>query len=98
MGTTVLDLIKSTGLEYVDLLKIDIESAEKELFSENVHLWLPRTRRLVIELHGPDCERIFFDAMNGHCTNFERSGELTICRRIGDSLDRAESGRANILI
>jgi FkbM family methyltransferase len=80
MGTTILELIRNSGFEDVDLLKIDIESAERELFSGDVQGWLSHTRRLAIELHGPECERVFLEAMAGYCSDFRRSGELTICR------------------
>jgi FkbM family methyltransferase len=80
MSTTIPDLIRSSGKDRVDLLKIDIESAEIPLFSEGTDQWLRRTRRVVIELHGPNCERVFFNAMRDGHWSFERSGELTICR------------------
>ncbi len=86
MGTTIPGLIDGLGFRNVDLLKIDIESAEKELFSSGVEKWLPRTNRLVIELHGTDCERVFFEAMAGYCSKFETSGELTVCRGIGNTV------------
>ena len=61
MGTTVFDLIEGSGHKRVDLLKIDIESAETQLFSKNTEKWLPKTRCLVIELHGADCEQVFLN-------------------------------------
>lgn len=83
MGTTVLDLIDSSERKIVDLLKIDIESAEIQLFSKDAEKWLPLTRCLVIELHDDECERIFFQSLSEYHAEFEKSGELTICRKIG---------------
>ena len=37
--------------ERIDLLKIDIEGSEKEVFETNYETWLPKTRAVVIELH-----------------------------------------------
>jgi FkbM family methyltransferase len=85
MATTVFDLIEGSGSKNVDLLKIDIEAAEIPLFSKNTEKWLPQTRCLVIELHGADCERVFFKALAEYNSEFEKSGELTICRNIGRS-------------
>jgi FkbM family methyltransferase len=82
VATTVGDLIAGSGSNRVDLLKIDIECAEIQLFSENTDKWLPHTRCLVIELHGTDCERVFFKSMAEYRPEYERSGELTICRNI----------------
>jgi hypothetical protein len=48
-----------------DLVKIDIEGAEKELFSEP-HAWLDQVQSMVIELHDryqPGCSRAFFNAV-----------------------------------
>jgi hypothetical protein len=42
----------------IDLLKIDIEGAEAELFSTNYESWLPKTRVIVIELHDANCTKI----------------------------------------
>jgi FkbM family methyltransferase len=68
--------------DQVDLLKIDIERAEIQVFGSSYGPWLSRTRNLAIELHGPDCERVFMNAMAGYEYQLERSGELTICRNI----------------
>jgi FkbM family methyltransferase len=37
--------------EYVDVLKVDIEGAEKELFTEGSRAWLRRVRGIVAEFH-----------------------------------------------
>ena len=51
-------LLEKYSIDKIDLLVIDIEESEKELFKTNTELWLPKTRYLVIELHGVECERI----------------------------------------
>ncbi|MEN8247339.1 MAG: FkbM family methyltransferase [Bacteroidota bacterium] len=48
---TILDIIEQYNLSQVDLLKVDIEGAEVELFSENYGQWLPKVKYLVIEFH-----------------------------------------------
>ena len=35
----------------IDILKMDIEGSEKEVFSSNYAYWLPRTRCIIIEIH-----------------------------------------------
>ena len=59
-GVTIDDILNdwSDGAT-IDLLKIDIEGAERELFSTPCDSWLERTRIIVIELHDriiPGCE------------------------------------------
>ena len=48
---TIDEILQSTGRKYIDILKLDIEGAEKEVFSDNYASWLSRTNILVIELH-----------------------------------------------
>jgi len=49
---SVESLMTRFHLTRIDLFKIDIEGSELNLFSSlNVRNWLPRVRRLVIELH-----------------------------------------------
>lgn len=48
---TISDIIKQYDIKIIDLLKVDIEGAEVEVFSENFKEWLPLVRYLVIEFH-----------------------------------------------
>lgn len=48
---TIPQILELTGATQIDLLKLDIEGAERELFSEGCEQWLPRVRMIVIELH-----------------------------------------------
>jgi len=66
----------------VDLLKIDIEESELELFRCDPHRWLPSIRNIAVELHGPNCEQVFFEALDRYSYDISVSGELTICRNI----------------
>jgi FkbM family methyltransferase len=75
-------LIEMSGFDHVDLLKIDIEGAEAEIFSAGVSTWLPYVHNLCIELHGDACRDIFFRAMAGYQFEHTRSGELDLCTRI----------------
>jgi FkbM family methyltransferase len=75
-------LIGMAGAEQVDLLKVDIERAELEVFGETAKNWLPRIRNICIELHGPDCQEMFFHALKGFDYELAYSEELTICRNL----------------
>lgn len=72
--TTIDQLMDQYRLSYIDLLKIDIEGSEKELFSSNYESWLPKTRCLVVETHDRmklGCSKSLFDALqhyNFSCT------------------------------
>jgi FkbM family methyltransferase len=41
----------SNEIEYIDLLKMDIEGGEKDVFKTNYESWLSRTRVIIIEIH-----------------------------------------------
>ena len=44
-------ILAKYGENRIDLLKLDIEGAERELFSESCEEWLPKVGMIVIELH-----------------------------------------------
>jgi FkbM family methyltransferase len=50
----------------VDLLKLDVEGSEREIFGTGAAEWLPEVRNILIELHGPDCETRVFGAVAGY--------------------------------
>lgn len=60
------EFIKEEQIETIDILKIDIQGAEIELFQDS-ELWLPRVRLLFIELHDlfrKGCSRSIFEKMS----------------------------------
>jgi len=73
-------IISESGFEKIDILKIDIERSEIELFSHNYKQWLSKTRNIVIELHDEECSKVFFKALSGYNYLLSRSGELTCCQ------------------
>ena len=59
---TVDQLMKDYGLSKIDILKIDIEGAEKEVFS-NTSKWITQVNSIIIELHDwmkQGCSRSFY--------------------------------------
>lgn len=52
VGMTIPKLMENHNLDYIDLLKIDIEGGEKQLFENTAKLdWLSKVKLLVIEIH-----------------------------------------------
>jgi FkbM family methyltransferase len=78
----VASLIDMSGCTAVDLLKVDIERAELSVFGEFADGWLHRVRNICIELHGWDCEEVFFAALKNFDYELTHCGELTICRNL----------------
>lgn len=49
---TVEEVLNKFGWDFIDLLKVDIEGSEKELFATNAD-WLYKVNNLIIEAHYP---------------------------------------------
>lgn len=81
-GWDIPSLLSHSGTNVIDLLKIDIEQGELELFSSGFESWIPFVRTICIELHGRDCEELFFRALKNFDFTLIRSGELTICKNL----------------
>jgi FkbM family methyltransferase len=66
-GVTVDTIMKEQGIDHIDILKIDIEGAERELFRDPSS-WIEKVDSLIIELHEcrkPGCNRSFYNGSNG---------------------------------
>lgn len=74
-------LLCASDYSTIDVMKIDIEGAESELFSRNYEGWIDRVNTFVIELHGDSHKKIFLQALSGRDFEFSTSGELTIAQR-----------------
>jgi FkbM family methyltransferase len=80
-GITINDIVKKYNLTSIDILKVDIEGAEKELFSHNYQEWLPKVRCIMIELHDgdhPGCTTAVFRAIANREFNLFCQGENLI--------------------
>lgn len=92
-ATTIGTILRESGAEVIDILKLDVEGAEKEIFSApDCHDWLARTRVLVVELHDrfkPGCTEAFEQAVAPHAFRRIQAGENLILMR-----DQARGGPA----
>lgn len=50
-STTIDAILAEKNWDTVDILKIDIEGSEKELFENNYQNWLPKVKTIYIETH-----------------------------------------------
>lgn len=67
-ATTITTLLKRYELGTIDLLKLDVEGAERELFRKN-HDWLSHTRWIAMELHDwiqPDTSKTVFSTLSAY--------------------------------
>ncbi len=64
---TINDIMNTFNIDKIDILKIDIEGAEKEVFMD-ADSWLPNVDSLIVELHErmkSGCNRSFYNATKG---------------------------------
>jgi FkbM family methyltransferase len=62
-GIDPMTLLERAGVARIDILKMDIEGAEVELFSHHPERWLEHTDVLVMEVHGAAAKRVVYDVM-----------------------------------
>ncbi len=75
---TIEEIIKENNLPCIDILKIDIEGAEKELFDSNFHEWIAKTRCIIIELHDnmkKGASQSFFKVISQYNFSYSHRGE-----------------------
>ena len=84
-GMTVDWVMREHGLQHVDILKIDIEGAEKEVFSTPA-AWIEHVDGLIMELHDrmkPGCSDIINAATVGFECRWRRGENLFLSRPNG---------------
>ena len=83
-AVTIGKIMADFGLEKIDLLKMDIEGAEKEIF-EHSSRWIHNINCLIVELHEqmkPGCLRSFYNGTNGFDSEWQK-GYLFFLSREG---------------
>lgn len=81
---SVPTLMKTYGIEKIDLFKIDIEGGEKSVF-ENSSAWINFIDIIAVELHDKicmGCSRSFYIATQ-YYKNFEKHGDKVVAYRDG---------------
>ena len=68
-------LLRTANFDQVDLLKVDIEGAEKELFAD-CRNWIGRVRNIAIETHSPYTVDDFYNALRAADWPFEIVHEI----------------------
>lgn len=63
-STTVDVIMAENNFHTLDILKIDIEGAEKDLFEKNYESWLPKVKIVMIETHDRMVPKCAFTVMN----------------------------------
>ncbi len=81
-GVTVDTIMKEQGIEHIDILKIDIEGAEREIFKDPSS-WILKVDSLIIELHErmkPGCNRSFYNGSNDFDNEWQQGENVYLTR------------------
>lgn len=87
--TTVAELMKQNDLKSIDIVKIDIEGFEKELFESNYEDWIPYTKVIIIELHDrmkKGCSKSLFECIVNYDFELDMRGENLIFTNLNEPL------------
>jgi FkbM family methyltransferase len=79
---TVVDIMRDYGLNRIDLLKVDIEGSEKEIFA-NADPWIDCVDAICMELHDrfkAGCSRAFFTAVEDFPIELRRGEDVLVVR------------------
>ena len=79
---TVSDVMRECKLDRIDLLKLDIEGSEKEVFS-NADSWIKDVDAISVELHDrfkSGCSRAFFCAVSDFPIELRRGEKILVVR------------------
>ena len=83
-GVSIDSIVRDNNISVIDILKVDIEGSEVELFGENYRSWLGITNVLIIELHDRyrrGTSKAFFKAISEYDFNIYVRGENIVCIR-----------------
>ena len=93
---SIIDIMNSRQIEYIDFLKIDIEGSEKEIFSHpNAKEWIRRSKLISCELHDSmveGCSNAFHNAICGEGFTHGRHGEFDYYIKESDDTPKLTSG------
>jgi len=82
-GMTVDKIMEDNGLERIDVLKIDIEGAEREVFRDSSS-WIKKVDALIVEVHErmkSGCNRSFYSGSNGFDDEWTHGKNVYLSRR-----------------
>jgi FkbM family methyltransferase len=93
---TIPEILKRFEIAEIDLLKLDIEGSERDLFLGSPQNWLTRVGMIAIELHDrfrPGCSQALYAALSGRDFAQEIRGENIFIDLRSDNAVRKANGR-----
>lgn len=75
---TIKEIMDLMSITDIDILKIDIEGAEKEIFETGYEEWIPATKIIIVETHDrykKGTSKAIFKSISKYDFSLEISGE-----------------------
>jgi FkbM family methyltransferase len=98
VAVTLGDLLERSGFDVIDLLKLDIEGSEREVFTSDYKRWLPHVQTLIIELHDDireGCSAAVQAALENYSFKASRFGRCFLFEQVSAS-DEATALYTNV--
>lgn len=92
LAVGVKDLAEMFEGRRIDLLKIDIEGAEKEVFQHGMDQWIDQVDTIAVELHDrfqPGCHKALVDSLKDRSHRMYKLGEYTVVELCPQPADEA---------
>ncbi|HNW96729.1 MAG TPA: FkbM family methyltransferase [Candidatus Paceibacterota bacterium] len=80
-AVTIDTLLKQSGFDKIDILKLDIEGSERDLFSNDCSSWIDKVNVIAIELHDrikDGCTKTLYSIINKDDWKEYKKGEKVI--------------------
>jgi hypothetical protein len=90
-AVSIPSLLRRAECDQIDLLKVDIEGAERLLFAEGCHDWLAQVGCLAVEVHDDECRAIVLRAVGWYSFDVSYSRGTLFCFRRSDQRLDGES-------
>jgi FkbM family methyltransferase len=84
-GMRLETIMESWGINHIDILKVDIEGAEKEVFYDTSQ-WIHQVDCLIVELHErmkPGCNSSFYNGAKGFDSEWKHGENVYLVRNSG---------------
>lgn len=90
-GCTVDQIMNKYSINYIDIIKFDIEGAEIEVFDESAEKWIDKVGVVIVELHDRyrmGCSASVFERMQRHGYQCRNYGENVIFFKDAESVGK----------
>ncbi|MEQ8744314.1 FkbM family methyltransferase [Parasphingorhabdus sp.] len=76
---TMAEVVAASPSGFIDILKMDIEGGEVEIFSTDAYKWLPQVRNIILETHGEHAERLVLSTLKAANWKVQRYRNAWYC-------------------